>query len=298
MAGIPLTAAGDNAHAHASPEGRRLAFALALALLVLAMEVAGSVATRSLALLADAGHVLADAGALALALTAVRMAARPHSAQWTFGFHRAEVLAAALNGLALLAVSAYVVWRAAERLRAPAEVEAGGLVAVAAAGLAANVVMLLLLGHAHSLNARAARMHVVADLGGSVMAVAAGVVIALTGWQRADAVLSLAIVALIVAGAVRVLYEAASILMDRVPAGFDLDAVEGALRELDGVRGVHDTHCWTITTGFVAFACHLQVAPGYDSQRVVDEATLLLRTRFGMGHVTVQPDAAPLYEPL
>ena len=161
-----------------------------------AVELVGSVVTGSLALLADVGHVVTDAVALALALVSIWSAGRPHTLQWTFGFHRAEVLAAAFNGLTLLAMSALITWEAVMRLRAPAEVEAGGLILVATAGLVANVVVARILGHSQSMNVRAARLHVLSDLGGSIVAVSAGVAIALGGSTRFDPLLSLVIVAL------------------------------------------------------------------------------------------------------
>ena len=283
----------DASHADA----RRLLIALAIALATAAVEVAGSVATGSLALLADAGHVFADIGALSLALLAIRFAARPHTMRWTFGFHRAEVLAASLNALALLAIAAFITWRAVERLRDPTEVEAAGLLAVASAGLLANLVALLILRGSISVNVRAARLHVLSDLGGSLAAVAAGLITVLTGWDRADSLLSLAIVALVVLGALWLLRETAGILMARVPAHIDLPALAAELEALDGVLAAHDVHCWTITSGFVAFACHLQLSPGADPDAVLAAATELLRSNWHIDHVTIQPEPLPLLTP-
>ena len=283
----------DASHADA----RRLLIALAIALATAAVEVAGSVATGSLALLADAGHVFADIGALSLALLAIRFAARPHTMRWTFGFHRAEVLAASLNALALLAIAAFITWRAVERLRDPTEVEAAGLLAVASAGLLANLVALLILRGSISVNVRAARLHVLSDLGGSLAAVVAGLITMLTGWDRADSLLSLAIVALVVLGALWLLRETAGILMARVPAHIDLPALAAELETLDGVLAAHDVHCWTITSGFVAFACHLQLSPGADPDAVLAAATELLRSNWHIDHVTIQPEPLPLLTP-
>jgi cobalt-zinc-cadmium efflux system protein len=278
-------------------DSRRLLIALAIALATAALEVAGSIVTGSLALLADAGHVFADIGALSLALLAIRVAARPHTMRWTFGFHRAEVLAASLNALALLAIAAFIVWRAVERLREPTEVEAGGLLAVASAGLLANLVALAVLRGSISVNVRAARLHVLSDLGGSVAAVAAGLILALTGWNRADPLLSLLIVALVVLGAVWLLRETAGILMARVPAHIDLPALTEQLQALDGVVAAHDVHCWTITSGFVAFACHLQLTPAADPNAVLAAATAMLRTEWQIDHVTIQPETVQLLTP-
>lgn len=269
--------------------------ALVVVLATAVIEVWGSFETGSLALLADVGHVLADLVALALALVTVWVAARPHTAQWTFGFHRAEVLAAALNGLLLLSVSLFLTFEAVQRLMNPSEVKADGLILVAAAGLACNALAAVLLGHSHSMNVRAARLHVLSDLGGSVVAVAAGVLLAITDIDRIDSLLSLVIVALIVIAATRLLRDTAYVLMDRVPRGIDLGEVDRALRDLPGVRAVHDVHCWSITTEFIAFAAHLQVTPGYDPQRSIEEASALLHDRFGIGHTTLQPEVIPLH---
>ena len=287
------------ASAHANegraPDGRRLRFALAIAVLTAAFELVGGLLTGSLALLADSGHVLADVGALTMALVAVWLASRPHTLRWTFGFHRAEVLAAALNSLTLFALSAVIVWHAISRLRSPSDVDAGGLIVFAAAGLAANAVQLAVLRGSQSVNVRAARLHVLSDFGGSIAAVLAGVVVALTGEPRADAALSLVIVALIVIGATRLLIETASILMASVPPGIDLEEVNATLLSVPGVLAVHDMHCWSVTTGFVAFVCHLEVAPGSDATSVVGACVRTLRERFCIEHVTIQPEAPSLH---
>ena len=288
----------DDRPLHAATGGvrRRLALALALAVATAVLEIAGSLLTGSLALLADAGHVLGDAGALTLALGAVWFASRAHSLRWTFGYHRADVLAATLNGLTLLAVAAFIAWRAAERLRAPVDVDAAGLTLVAGLGLIANVAAVLILRGPQSVNVRAARLHVLSDLGGSVVAVNAGVLIGITGETRIDPLLSLVIVALVVIGALRLLRETFAILMARVPAGIDLAEVDVELRSLAGVVAVHDMHCWTITSGFVAFVCHLQLAPSAGVAGVVEAARTMLRERFGIDHVTVQPEVVELHQ--
>ncbi len=198
--------------------------------------------------------------------------------------------------LALLAVAAFIAWRAAERLRAPTEVDAAGLMLVAGVGLIANVVAALILRGPQSVNVRAARLHVLSDLGGSVVAVSAGVLIGITGGTRIDPLLSLVIVVLVVIGALRLLRETFAILMARVPAGIDLADVDAELRSLAGVVAVHDMHCWTITSGFVAFVCHLQLAPGADVAGAVAAARAMLRERFGIDHVTVQPEVVELHQ--
>jgi cobalt-zinc-cadmium efflux system protein len=184
------------------------------------------------------------------------------------------------------------------RLRDPSEVQAGGLIFVAMTGLAANALVVWILGHTHSMNMRAARLHVLSDLGGSVVAVTAGIAIAVTGSARIDPLLSLVIVALIVVAAARLLRDAGYVLMDRVPRGIDLADVERSLRGLPGVMAVHDIHCWMITTGFVAFAAHLQVAPGHDPQRTIEDASRLLGERYGIAHTTLQPEVMEVFQPV
>ncbi len=289
-------AAHDQAHRSDGVAGRRLLAALALALATAALEFTGGFVSGSLALLADATHVLGDVGALSLALAAIWFASRPHSLRFTFGYHRAEVIAATANALALLLIAALVAWRAVERLRVPSEVDATVLTVVASVGLVANIGLLLILSGPQSLNVRAARLHVLSDLGGSVAAVSAGVLMSLTGATRVDAVLSLLIAALVAFGAAMLLRESVAIVMARVPPGVDLPEISAALRALDGVVAVHDEHCWTITTGFVAFAAHIELAPGVDAVAVVADARALLRDRFAIEHVTIQPEAAAIHD--
>ncbi len=286
----------EHVDAAAGGNRRRLSIALAIAAGTAVLELWGSVVTGSLALFADAGHVLADVGALALALVAVWFAARPHTLRRTFGYHRAEVLAAALSALLLLGVAVLISWRALDRLRSPAEVDAVGLTVIALGGLLANAVMALVLRGRDSVNIRAARLHVLSDLGGSVAAVTAGVLTAATGSTRVDPLLSLVIVALVVFGALRLLRETVAILMASVPPGLDLSEIDEALRALPGVRAVHDMHCWTITSGFIVFACHVQLAAGSDGPGVVEQATQILRERFEIDHVTIQTERPPVLD--
>ena len=286
----------ERASGHRVTGRRRLLYALVIAAATAVLEVWGSVVSGSLALLADAGHVLTDVGALSIALGAVWLSSRPHTLRWTFGYHRIEVLIATLNGLLLLGVAAFVTWRAILRLGSPSAIEVGPMLAVAVIGLVANAVMLLILRDAESVNVRAARLHILSDLGGSVAAVSGGIVIALSGWERVDPLISLAIVVLVTIGAIRLLRETTGILMARVPDSVDLAAVDGALREIDGVRAVHDMHCWEVTRGFVAFVAHLDVMPDASGTRVVAEATRLLGDRFGIEHVTIQPEEIALHD--
>lgn len=256
------------------------------------LELGGGFATGSLALLADAGHVLVDSGALLMALGAVWIAQRPHSLRWTYGFHRVEVFVATINGLPLLGLAAVIAWHAVRRIGGEApEVEGSGLLLIAAVGFLANLLALYVLRDPGvSVNVRAARLHVLSDLGGSAAAVVAGLVVTLSGWTRIDPLLSLAIVVLVGFGAIRLLRETFEILLERVPHAVDLAAIEAALRDDPAILGVHEVHCWTVTSGFVAFTAHIEVAAAADAVATVRRANDILRDRFNIGHVTLQPE--------
>ena len=287
-------------HMHAPRDGWRLAFALAIGALTLIVEVVGGLLTGSLALLADAGHVLSDGIALALAWAAVWLATRPHSLRFTFGFHRSEVLAASANAALVLVFSVYLAVHAIERLVDPQPIEGVGLLVLAAVGLVANGVQLRLLHGGDSMNLDAARLHVWGDLGGSVAALAAGVIIATTGWLQADAVLTLVILAIVSAGGVRMLVRATGTLMAATPADIDLGAVQTALRGVPGVPGVpgvrdvHDMHCWTVATGFVVFEAHVLVQDAADGVEVIAACSALRSARFGIQHAAIHPERRPL----
>lgn len=283
-------------HSHAPRDGRRLAFALALAALTLVVEVVGGLLTGSLALLADAGHVLSDGIALALAWVAVWLATRPHSLRFTFGLHRSEVLAASANAVLVLVFSVYLAVHAVERLVDPQPIEGVGLLLLAAVGLVANGVQLRLLHGGDSMNLDAARLHVWGDVGGSVAALAAGVIVATTGWLQADAVLTLVILAIVSAGGVRMLVRATGTLMAATPADIDLEAVRAALRGVPGVRDVHDMHCWAVATGFVVFEAHVLVEDAADGVDVVAACSALLSARFGIEHAALHPERRPLIQ--
>lgn len=281
-------------HAHSpADDRRRLRIALAISLATGALELFGGLITGSLALLADAGHVLVDSGALLMALGAVWVAQRPHSMRWTYGFHRVEVFVASINGLLLLALAAFIAWHAIRRLGTEPDVEGGGLLLVAGVGLAANLFALWILRDpGTSVNVRAARLHVLSDFGGSVAAVTAGLVVTLTGWTRIDPLLSLVIVALVGFGAIRLLSETFEILLERVPRSVNLVEIEAALRADEDILAVHDVHCWTVTPGFIAFTAHVEVRTAQEATTIVRRASDLLREQFNIGHVTLQPEPA------
>lgn len=271
-------AATNPQHAHHTQDSRRLALAIGIASVTLILELVGGLLTGSLALMADAGHVLSDAAALSLAWVAAWMSTRPHSLRFTFGFHRAEILVASANALLLLLFSAYLAMHAVDRLLHPQPIAGIGLLLLAAVGLVANAVQLLLLHEGQLFNLAAARLHVWGDLGGSVAALLAGVVVSTTGWVRADALLTLLILGIIVAGGVRMLVRSSGMLMAITPAGIDLDGVRGALRAIPGVRDVHDMHCWAVASDFVE-AC-----------------SALLDSRFGIQHAAIHPERQRLIQ--
>ncbi len=291
-----MAAALDATHTHAPQDGRRLAFALAIAAFTLILEVVGGLLTGSLALLADAGHVLSDGVALALAWIAAWMATRPHSLRFTFGFHRAEILAAAANALLLLLFAIVLATLAIDRLVHPRAVEGTGLLLLAGVGLIANIGQLALLRDGRSMNLAAARLHVWGNLGGSIAALGAGVIVATTGWVRADSLLSLVILLLVAVGGVRMLIRSTGVLMAATPANIDLDAVRAAVLAIPGVRDVHDMHCWAVSSDFVVFEAHVLVHDGADGVDVVAACAALLDARFGIHHAAIHPERRPLIQ--
>ncbi len=268
---------------------RRLTWVLGLTALVMCAEAAGGLVAHSLALLADAGHMLADVGAIGLALFAARMARLPATPERTFGYLRMEILAALANGAVLFAIVVAIAFEAMSRLRHPTHVNAPVLLAIAAVGFAANVVAARILhhGHDHSLNQRAAFLHVVGDLLGSLAALVAGGVILATGWTPADPILSLAISLLVLVSAWRLVRESVDVLLEAAPAHIPLAAVHERLASVPGVSSVHDLHVWTVTSGVVAMSGHLVVRDPGDHQRVLEQVQDRMGA-FGIGHVTVQ----------
>lgn len=273
---------------------RRLTLALAITAVVMVVEVVGGWLAGSLALLADAGHMLADAAALALALLAARIAQRPATPQRSFGFLRIEILAALVNGAVLIAIAGGIGIEAVQRLRAPTAVDATLLLGVAGVGLAANVAAVAVLhrGHQHSLNQRGAYLHVVNDLLGSVGALVAGTVILLTGWTAADALISLCIGVLVLFSAWRLVRESAEVLLEAAPAHIALHDVHDRIASVRGVDSVHDLHLWTVTSGVVAMSGHLVVKNPADHQPVLEEVQGRMRA-LGIAHVTVQVEREP-----
>ncbi len=286
-------------HDHGHAAGRagdrsRLRWVLLVTVVVLVVEVVGAAVTGSLALLADAGHLATDAGAVVLALGASYVAARGGGPRSTFGLHRAEVLAAVANAVVLLGVCAFIAWTGVGRLDDPPEVDAAPMIAFAAVGLVANAVSLSVLNRSEtgSLNLRGAAAEVFGDLVGSVLALAAGVVVLLTGWQRADALASLGIAVLILPRAALLLRDAGAVLLEIAPAGLDVAGVEHHLRHVPGVVDVHDLHAWTITSGLPSLSAHVTVTDEALASRgvgaVLDELGRCVAEHFDVRHATFQ----------
>ena len=281
-----------HAHDHRSASRRALLWVLGLTLAFTAVEIAGGIFTDSLALLADAGHMVSDNVAIVLALVAVTLARRPSTPTRSFGLQRAEILAAFVNGLTLVLVSGWIVWEAVQRFDDTPEILGGWMLVVALAGLLVNVLAATILIRAgrESLNVEAALRHVFADLLGSGAVLVAALVIVTTGWTLVDPLVSIGIALLIVASAWGVLRDSTSILMEATPSGIDAEAVATAIVDVDGVTSVHDLHVWRITSGFDALAAHVLVGRGEDCHGLRREIEAVLRDRFGITHTTLQVD--------
>jgi cobalt-zinc-cadmium efflux system protein len=283
---------GTHDHDHRAASRRALVGVLALTVGFTVVEVVGGFLTGSLALLADAGHMLSDTVAIALALGALTLARRPSTPRRTFGFQRAEILAAFVNGLALVLVSAWIVWEAIQRLGDRPEVLGGWMLLVAVTGVAVNSVAaaILMRSRRESLNIEAAFRHVVADLLGSAGVVVAAVVIVTTGWTLVDPLISLVIALLIVWSAWGVLRDSTAILMEETPSEIDASEIARAIVEVPGVTSVHDLHVWRITSGFDALAAHVLVGRDEDCHARRRDLERVLEERFGITHTTLQVD--------
>jgi cobalt-zinc-cadmium efflux system protein len=280
---------GDG-HAHRGAPSSALALACAITAGYALVEAVGGYMAGSLALLSDAGHMVTDAAALAAALFAHRLAQRPPTPRASYGYARAEVLAAFINALVMLLIVGAIAFEAVRRLAQPAPVAGGLVVAIAAAGLVVNLVAMGVLARAQgSLNVRAALLHVAGDLLGSIAAIVAGTVIALTGWLPIDPLLSIVIALLILRATWRLLRQTSGVLMEGVPAHLDYTEIGEALSRLPGVVDVHDLHVWHMGSEEIALSAHLAIGDARDWPRTLVAAQQLLRRQFGIGHVTLQP---------
>jgi cobalt-zinc-cadmium efflux system protein len=288
------SAHGHGLSARARKNRRPLGIALALVGGFTVVELVAGLLAGSLALLADAAHMLSDTGSLGLAFLAAWLASRPATPRRSFGSGRAEILAALVNGITLVAVSIWIFVAAVGRLGDPPEVPGGWVLAVGLAGLAVNAAAAWVLTRAgaSSLNIRAALSHVLADLLGSTGVIVAGVVVLATGWDYADPLAALAIGVLVLASSWRILRESVGILLEETPPGIDAEEVGRALASAAGVVEVHDLHIWTITSGFPALAAHVLVVPGGDCHGVRRDLERLLHERFALDHTTLQVEHA------
>jgi cobalt-zinc-cadmium efflux system protein len=269
---------------------RRMLAAAGINAALIVAGVVGGVLTGSLALLADAGHVLSDLGAIGLAVLAGAFAARSGGPRRTFGYQRSEVIAALLNGVTLVAIAVVIVVAAFNRLGDPPEVKGAGVLILGVVALAGNAAATWVLarGHREDLNLEAVLRHSAADALGSLGVIASGAVILATGWRPIDPVMSIAIAMLILASSVRLVREPLDVLMEAAPPGVDVEAVARSVCSVDGVRAVHELHLWSVTAGFEALAAHVVVAHGEDRDRARREVEFVLQDRYGIEHTTLQ----------
>src|SRR5215210_1665271 len=281
----------DHAHSHVrTDDSRRLTLALGLILALMAAEVAGGILASSLALLSDAAHMLTDAGAIALALFAARLARRPATGGFTFGFRRAEILSAQLNGATLVALALIIVIEGVRRLADPPDVEGGLVVAVALTGIAVNLAATMVLAGAErrSLNVEGAFQHVLTDLLAFVATAIAGAVVLATGFSRADGIAALIVAALMIRSGFGLLRDSGRVLFEAAPRDLDPEEIGTALAAQNHVVEVHDLHVWEVTSGFPAISAHVTVRAGCDTQAHRRELAQLLSERFGIAHSTLQ----------
>jgi len=286
--------ADGHTHNHTVATGGSLRLAFGLTVVILVVEVVAGVLSHSLALLADAGHVLTDVVALGLAWFAVEQAKRPPDLRRTYGYHRTGILTAMANGVTLILIGIAIIYVAIQRFAHPQPIEASLVVVSASLAIAVNTfIALRLRGHGDNLNVRAAALHVIGDLAASVGVVIAAVIVLTTGWLGADPLISVLIALLVAWGAVRIVVESVNILLEGVPRGLDIKAVERAIVGSDGVESVHDLHVWTLSPEHLALSCHVVVvaegtlADGEHTVRAVEHTVC---RRFDIAHTTIQAE--------
>jgi cobalt-zinc-cadmium efflux system protein len=297
--------AHDHGHSHAhghghahTAQGRTLLAALLLTVSFAVIEAVAGWWSGSLALVSDAAHMFTDSSALALAAIAAWLARRPPSTLHSYGLVRAEVLAALINGVLMLVLIGVIASEAVERFGAPRDIRGEAVIGVAVVGLAINLVVAWVLSRGeHTLNTRAALLHVMGDALGSVAAIAAGIVIVTTGWTPIDPLLSLLVAVLILVSAIRLLREAVHVLMEGVPLHVEFDAIGRDLAALPGVKRVHDLHVWTLASGSIALSAHLEIRALGEWPSILDAARDALERHHGIRHVTLQPEV-PTPRPL
>ncbi len=284
----------NHAHNHVNNENdvnrKRLWKVILLTGGYMLVEVIGGWLTNSMALLSDAGHMLTDVASLVLALMAIWFATREATPQKSYGYHRLEIIAALINGITLLALSAWIIIEAIGRIRNPESVQGFGMLIVATGGLVVNIIGAAWLhgGHKHSVNIRAAFYHVMGDLLGSVGAVIAGILILTCNWYLADPVLAILIAVLIIINAIGVIRETVDILLEATPTHISLDEIRAVIKELPMVEQIHDLHVWTITSGMYALSCHITVADEDFTPQTLDIIRNEIKERFEITHQTLQ----------
>ncbi|MFW6205929.1 MAG: cation diffusion facilitator family transporter [Gemmatimonadota bacterium] len=295
---------GDADHHHGTArhardaDRRTLLIVLALTATFMVAELVGGLLSGSLALLADAAHMLTDVAALVLSLFAIRFARRPATAEKTYGYLRAEILAALVNGVVLIVLALIIFREAWERFHDPVVVRGGLMLGVATAGLAVNVIAAAMLHRSagESLNVRGAYLHVLGDLLGSVGAITAAVVILATGWYPADPIISVAVGALILWSSFKLVRESVDVLLEAVPAHLDLDEIRDSIRRIPGVATVHDLHVWAVTSDYFAMSGHAEVDDVERTQEVLRAIHDRMHEEFGISHVTVQVEPRAIYQ--
>ncbi|EKS38569.1 MAG: cation transporter [Afipia sp.] len=281
---------GGSTGTAAAKHANRLRWALALTGTYMIAEVVGALVTGSLALLADAAHMLTDVGGLALALLAIRFATREATPQLTYGYLRTEVLSALTNAVVLLLLTVYILYEAYQRFLAPPEILSGPMLIVAAIGLVVNLISMRLLagGSSESLNVKGAYLEVLGDMLGSVGVIFAALIIMWTGWRLADPIMGAGIGLFIVPRTWTLLKQVTHILMEGTPPNIDLALLERKLMDIPGVTAVQDMHVWTVTSGFDAMSCHLVVADISKARDALQNARRVMKDNFGIDHVTIQ----------
>lgn len=292
---------GHHGHSHAPNNKAGLLIALSITAGIMVLEFVGGLATNSLALLSDSGHMLSDTAALALSLAAMWFAVRPRSSNRTYGFHRFEILAALLNGVTLFVIAAFIIAEAVKRFGEPPAVASGTMIIIAGVGLLANLASAWFLMRKadvkDNLNVRSAYLHVIGDAIGSVGAIIAGILMSLFSWYIADPIISVIVAVLILRSAWGIIKSTVHILMEGTPANVDAVQVEKTLLHIHGVKEVHDLHIWTITSGLDSLSCHLIVEDSVDCQSVLQEAILQIAAEFQIEHTTIQIEKSQLEHP-
>jgi cobalt-zinc-cadmium efflux system protein len=290
----------EQPHSHRFESSRwRLGLAFWTQLIFFVVELVGGLLTNSLALLADAGHMLSDVAALGLSLLALSWATKPPTSQRTFGYHRLEILVALVNGLALWAIAGYIFYEAIGRVFQPPQISSTPLIVIAGLGLAVNLlgVYVLMPNREHNLNLRSAFIHLLSDSFASLAAIGAGVAIYLKGWYWFDPLAGVIVGVMIIYGSWQLVWEAAEILLESTPRHIDLDEVQKALETHPAVKVVHDLHIWTIASGIYALSVHVAIDGIENRDCLTWELEELLRLRFGLEHNTIQLEGPDFHDP-